>query len=453
VPRKPTGEVIERDRAGGRVFALRFRAYGHRHFITLGGAADGWTRHRAESELRHILADVERGIWAPGTGPSVEAPPSPTFHEFASEWLESRRSELRTNTLLDYTWQLSNHLLPFFHRHHLPQITVAEVDRYRAFKVREQILSAESINKTITRLGQILAVAEERDLIPRNPVRVNTRNRKLKAERKRPVYLESAEQIAAMIDAADELDAKPQAKTAGRRALIATLVYAGLRIGEATALTWQDIDLANGRISVRDSKTEAGIRLVDILPALRDELTRHRGASLCAKPADLVFPTSSGSRRDKDNARERVIRPVVAHADALLGRRGQQSLPPGVTAHKLRHTFTSILFARGEDPPYVMAQLGHTDPAFTLRVYAHAMRRDAGDKERLKALVEGREWAPMGTTGPDEGAEEAGNHSTDSDETPGDPGVSESAPGRIRTCGLSLRRRALYPLSYGRLAD
>jgi integrase len=89
-------------------------------------------------------------------------------------------------------------------------------------------------------------VAEERDLIPRNPVRVNTRNRKLKAKRKRPVYLESAEQIIAMIDAATELDVKPQARTAGRRALIATLVYAGLRIGEASALTWQDIDLANG---------------------------------------------------------------------------------------------------------------------------------------------------------------------------------------------------------------
>jgi hypothetical protein len=27
------------------------------------------------------------------------------------------------------------------------------------------------------------------------------------------------------------------------------------------------------------------------------------------------------------------------------------------------------------------------------------------------------------------------------------------APGRIRTCDLSLRRRALYPLSYGRLAE
>jgi hypothetical protein len=37
-----------------------------------------------------------------------------------------------------------------------------------------------------------------------------------------------------------------------------------------------------------------------------------------AEPDDLVFPTSTGSRRDKDNARERVIRPVVAHADTLL---------------------------------------------------------------------------------------------------------------------------------------
>ena len=38
-----------------------------------------------------------------------------------------------------------------------------------------------------------------------------------------------------------------------------------------------------------------------------------------------------------------------------------------------------------------MVQLGHSDPGFTLRVYAHAMRRDEGDKERLKALVEGRD--------------------------------------------------------------
>jgi len=72
-----------------------------------------------------------------------------------------------------------------------------------------------------------------------------------------------------------------------------------------------------------------------------------------------------------------MIRPAVAHTDSLLAKRGHQPLPEGVTAHKFRHTFASILFVRGEDPPCVMTQVGHTDPAFTLRVYAQAMRRDA----------------------------------------------------------------------------
>ena len=68
-----------------------------------------------------------------------------------------------------------------------------------------------------------------------------------------------------------------------------------------------------------------------------------------------------------------------------------------MTAHKLRHTFASLLIAIEHDPVYVMGQLGHANPNFTLRVYSHAMRRGAHEKDRLKALVEGREWAPLGT--------------------------------------------------------
>jgi len=62
-------------------------------------------------------------------------------------------------------------------------------------------------------------------------------------------------------------------------------------------------------------------------------------------------------------------------------------LPQGVTTHKLRHTFASILIACGEDPASVMAQLGHTDPKFTLRVYTHMMRRGPAERARLKELV------------------------------------------------------------------
>jgi integrase len=51
-----------------------------------------------------------------------------------------------------------------------------------------------------------------------------------------------------------------------------------------------------------------------------------------------------------------------------------------------------VLIAIGKDPVYVMHQLGHTDPAFTLRVYAHMMRRSPDERERLRALVEGHDW-------------------------------------------------------------
>ena len=44
----------------------------------------------------------------------------------------------------------------------------------------------------------------------------------------------------------------------------------------------------------------------------------------------------------------------------------------------------------------MMQQLGHTDPAFTLRVYSHTMRRSEEERERLKALVEGHVWAANG---------------------------------------------------------
>ena len=54
MPPSATGEVIERPRGDRRTFALRFRAYGRRHFVTLGNSDEGWTRQRAEAELRYV---------------------------------------------------------------------------------------------------------------------------------------------------------------------------------------------------------------------------------------------------------------------------------------------------------------------------------------------------------------------------------------------------------------
>ena len=106
-------------------------------------------------------------------------------------------------------------------------------------------------------------------------------------------------------------------------------------------------------------------------------------------PDDLVFPTGTGGTRYKDNLRNRILAAALDRADDLLQRRAQMPLPKGLTPHTLRHTFASIRVACGEDPASVMAQLGHTDPKFTLRVYTHVMRRDPAERRRLTAFVHG----------------------------------------------------------------
>ncbi len=149
-----------------------------------------------------------------------------------------------------------------------------------------------------------------------------------------------------------------------------------------------------------------------------------------------MFPTSTGSRRDEDNA-------LVRRAGDLLAERGQEPLPDGISAHKLRHTFASLLVACGEDPAYVMAQMGHTDPAFTLRVYAHAMRRDDEARARLKALLEGADRAPLGTDERQRATHRRDPARPRNDERPAGAGRSSDGHGWFRTSDLSRVKRAL----------
>jgi integrase len=59
-----------------------------------------------------------------------------------------------------------------------------------------------------------------------------------------------------------------------RRALLATFVFADLRIGELIDLRWRDVDLAGGRITVRAAKTDAGVRTIDLTSWRRTRLGR-----------------------------------------------------------------------------------------------------------------------------------------------------------------------------------
>ena len=409
------GQVLERTWKSGRGYALRFPAYGERQYLTLGLESDGWSRTRAEEELQNILADVRRGLWiAPDkhhrdnngyNGHQRDAPP---FGPFARGLVAARKGEVSDNTHGYQEWALT-HLLPYFAGWPVEAIDIEAVDAYRRHKVEQadlrrraierrkpqrddhgrvlRPLAPNSINKTIEVLQSILATAVEYGHLASNPAA--GRRRRLKLPPRRPVHLDTAEQIIALLDACGDMDRDPYWRTSDRRAIIATLIFAGPRAHELCHLLWRDVNLTNGRIHIGRSKTQAGLREITLLPILRDELAAHKARAYRSGPDDLVFPTGTGGIRDKDNLRNRILAAAVDRADHLLQRRGQTPLPKGLTPHKLRHTFASILVACGEDPASVMAQLGHTDPKFTLRIYTHVMRRDSAERQRLMALVDG----------------------------------------------------------------
>lgn len=85
------------------------------------------TEGRAREEVGNLLADVRRGIWRPpAREPTPEvavAAEEPTFHEYASEWVERRRFEVDERTAEHWRWALSCHLLPFFAAHLPSQVT------------------------------------------------------------------------------------------------------------------------------------------------------------------------------------------------------------------------------------------------------------------------------------------------------------------------------------------
>jgi len=394
--RPATGNVIDHQGTDGRTYrALRFTAYDKRRYVSLGPVTAG----EAERELRHVLADVERGTWTPRAG--VEAPPAPepipTFHQYAEEWWTRNEGRFSSRTREDYRWRLESHLLPFFAELPLDTITFDAVERYIAAKLAATLpLSPRSINMTVTLLAAILEGAVERELIARNPAKGQGRRVRERAPKRS--HLETAAQIEALLDAAGEhdLEARATAQHLHRRAMLAVLVFAGLRIGELVQLRWRDVDLAAGWLYVGESKTDAGRRRVKLRGALRDTLVTLRAGESQIAFDGYLFPTRAGTGQSTNNVRSRVLKRAVERANANLDKQQLSPLPQGITPHSLRRTFASVLYALGEDPGVVMDEMGHTDPALALRVYRQAMRRGDDEKAALIALVEGSQLAEIG---------------------------------------------------------
>ena len=236
-------------------------------------------------------------------------------------------------------------------------------------------------------LAQALDLAVDHGLLIANPARGS--RRKAKAVKPRRTFLE-ADMVRDLLDAAGAWEAElPKHQRYGRRALLALLCLAGPRIGEAIRADRGDFDLPHSRWRIPESKTDAGRRRVELSAFLTDELRTHADAMKKLErpigPKTPMFPTATGGRLSDSNIRTRLLVRAVEKAQAARGP-DAMSFPP-INPHGLRRTYASLALAAGQDPRFVMAQLGHTDARLTMSVYAQIIQRRSEDRALIWQLM------------------------------------------------------------------
>lgn len=142
------------------------------------------------------------------------------------------------------------------------------------------------------------------------------------------------------------------------RLAVLLMLYAGLRLAEAAALRWADVDLDGEVLVVRGGKGDKD-RSIPLHPALLGELrlaaSERRGGTVLATYRGRPLATKSLS-----HVFERWVPPVLTAA-------GVEGLH--VTAHRLRHTFCTTLISAGAALFDVQELMGHESAETTRRYY------------------------------------------------------------------------------------
>lgn len=167
----------------------------------------------------------------------------------------------------------------------------------------------------------------------------------------------------------------------GRRVMVEILGRSGVRVSELCDLRIGQVRLHGsdgGRFQILDSKTETGIREVQMTPdlaaAVREHIARLRHLGAPSGPKSFLVPNARGGRSDRGRV-SGVLAKASTQASAQQLARGLPPLP-NTTPHTLRRTYISIaLVANSFDVKWVMAQVGHADSRMTLDVYAQLEQR------------------------------------------------------------------------------
>lgn len=348
-------------------------------YLPSGERQRGTTKLKATAEnlkviKRQVIPDIYEGLGKEPIGIEDEAI-TWTLQDFAEEFFELQKTQIRPHTLEQNIMHYNNHIAPYFGKRELGNITPLEIERWQ-----NQLLQKYkhlTVQKFRSILFSIYDKALKNDIILKNPLEKVTAPKvqnNIKIEEINPFTEKELNQI---IEHANGY----------MKNFIKLMVGTGLRPGEIISLKSIDIDFKKRTIKVERTrlrskknneivdgltKTMASNRLVDMLNVTHDALIAQLELT---RDSEYIFLNKSGMPFYNHDI-------ISVNFKKILKQSGVKVRP----LYNLRHTFASQMISKGADITWVSKMLGHKDVSITLKIYTKFIQED--DETRLKKITQ-----------------------------------------------------------------
>jgi integrase len=327
------------------------------------------TKGAAERALAVALRDRGRA------GSGHEIAPDTKVAVLAEKWFSELEGK-SPSTMQAYRDRLDRQVLPALGSVRVREMSVGLLDRHLAAVRASHGPALAKMTKSV--LSGMCSLACRHDAMKSNPCRDVARIPSRPQRAPRSLTVDEVRTVRAWLNE----DAKARERDLPE--LVAFMVATGLRIGEACAVSWPDLDLDAGTVTVRGTvlrvkgqglvisrpKSAAGERVLE-LPNWCVALLRQRGSS-----TGPVFPAPRSHKlRDPNNTRRDLREAFLA-----MGM-------PGLTSHAFRKTVATLMDEAGLSARSAADQLGHAKPSVTQDVYFGRNRRATGAAQVLEQLA------------------------------------------------------------------
>lgn len=322
----------------------------------------------AEDVARKIEAKIQLGEF--GFEKRKPEKPIPTFKEYADLWMKSDIPALcKKSTFENYQMFLNKHILPVFGNFKVTEINRGKIKTFLLEKVGSGYSKSYAAQlKNV--ISGVLNKAVDDEVIQANPALQLGKNFLKVKDPKETINALTSEELQQLLYTVERHFSEDYP-------IFLLLARTGMRIGEALALKWDDIDFNYRSIKVcrnfyrnRITKPKNGkTRLVDMSLQLTKSLKalelscKKKGLALgLGDLPEYVFTNKYGRLINLYEWRKQVFYKAI-----------KKSGVKKIRIHDLRHTYATLRISKGDNVADVSKQLGHHSVKFTMDTYYHWM--------------------------------------------------------------------------------